>query len=202
MKRLLSPLTICSRNQRAPGTSLIEFAIVAPLLVLLVIGGISLFVRVTFRDSLDEAAEQAAWAAARTGGDAAAIQQAIARSAPFIPAGQMRTCVQSAGYHTDVSVRVDYTGAAVTTLPFFNEPLDPSYAIATNQQERSFSVGSCSAAGVTAVNALAPDNADQSSLSTASGGDGQALSDTMGGGARAVVGPASWPLGPASMPSP
>src|SRR5215213_6964351 len=125
---------------RTAGTSLVEFALVLPVLVLLVIGGMSLFVRNLYRDALDEAAEQAAWAAARTGGDVAAVQGAIQRSIPFVPLEQLSISATSIGYHAEVAITVGYRGEAITSLPFFNTPLTDAQASATNQQERGFAV--------------------------------------------------------------
>jgi Flp pilus assembly protein TadG len=93
---------------RATGTSLVEFALVLPVLVLLVIGGMSLFVRNLYRNSLDAAAEQAAWAAARTGGDRAAVQSAVERAIPFVRLEELAVSATSTGYHAEVTVTVSY----------------------------------------------------------------------------------------------
>jgi Flp pilus assembly protein TadG len=127
------------QSQRS-GTSLVEFALVLPLLLVLVLGGACLFVRNVYRDSLDEAAEQAAWAAARTGGDQSAVQAAVQRSIPFAPLGELTVSVTSTGYHAEVAVTVSYQGTAITSLPFFNAPLGDAQATATNQQERAFTI--------------------------------------------------------------
>lgn len=125
-------------RHRARAASLLEFALVAPLLILLVLGGTSLLVRGLYRDALDEAAEQGAWAAARTGGDLPAIRMAVGRAIPFVSPGDLQITARSSGYHTPVDVAVTYVGDAVTSLPFFNGPFSPALASATNQQERSF----------------------------------------------------------------
>src|SRR6266540_6382351 len=101
-------------TSRESGASLVEFALVLPVLLMLVLGGISLFVRSVYRDSLDEAAEQAAWAAARTGGDQAAVQAAVQRSIPFVPLSELTVSVTSTGYHAEVVVTVSYQGTAIT----------------------------------------------------------------------------------------
>lgn len=170
-------------HARTAGTSLVEFALVLPLLVLLVIGGMSLFVRNLYRDALDEAAEQAAWAAARTGGDVAAVQEAVQRSIPFVPIEQLSISATSMGYHAEVAVMVGYRGGAITSLPFFYAPLADAQANATNQQERPFaiqlaaeSVGSKPAMQMRS-SALRPSNLP-----------------------RELRGPVSWPAGPAAFP--
>jgi len=168
---------------RTAGTSLVEFALVLPVLVLLVIGGMSLFVRNLYRDALDEAAEQAAWAAARTGGDVAAVQGAVQRSIPFIPIEQLSISATSTGYHAEVAVTVGYRGEAITSLPFLNAPLADAQASATNQQERAFAVqldvGSVGGAPPVQMrsSAVQPSNLP-----------------------RELRGPVSWPAGPAALP--
>jgi len=127
-------------RRTCPGASLIEFAIVMPLLTTLVIGGISLLIRLTVYAALDDAASQAAWAAAR-GGDARDVARAIAASLPFARASDVEACVASGGYHQDVIARVVYNGPVIANLPFFNDPLPPAVALTTNQQERSFAFG-------------------------------------------------------------
>jgi hypothetical protein len=127
-------------RRTCPGASLIEFAIVMPLLTTLIIGGICLLIRLTVYAALDDAASQAAWAAAR-GGDARDVARAIAASLPFARADDVEACVASGGYHQDVIARVAYNGSVIASLPFFNDPLPPAVALTTNQQERSFAFG-------------------------------------------------------------
>jgi len=129
----------CMRRT-CPGASLIEFAVVMPLLTTLIIGGICLLIRLTVYAALDDAATQAAWAAAR-GGDAPDVARAIAASLPFARAEDVAACVASGGYHEDVIARVAYDGPVISRLPFFNDPLPPAVALTTNQQERSFAFG-------------------------------------------------------------
>jgi Flp pilus assembly protein TadG len=135
-----SPWFLANVYVAVRGTSLVEFALVLPMLLMLVLGGISLFVRSVYRDSLDEAAEQAAWAAARTGGDQDAVQAAVQRSIPFVPLNELIVSATSTGYHAEVAVTVRYQGTAVTSLPLFNTPLADAQATATNQQERAFTI--------------------------------------------------------------
>jgi hypothetical protein len=110
------------------------------LLLFLVLGGACLFIRNLYRDSLDEAAEQAAWVAARSGGDQAAVQAAVQRSIPFVPLNELLVSATSTGYHAEVAVTVRYQGTAITSLPLFNAPLVDAQATATNQQERAFTI--------------------------------------------------------------
>jgi Flp pilus assembly protein TadG len=170
-------------HARRAGTSLVEFALVLPLLVLLVIGGASLFVRNLYRDALDEAAEQAAWAAARTGGDVAAIQGAVQRSIPFAPIEQLSISATSTGYHAEVAVIVGYRGEAITSLPFFNAPLVDAQATATNQQERAFTVQQDVGSAATEPSAKMPSPTLPPSNSPPE-----------------LRGPVSWPDGPAALP--
>jgi len=163
---------------RAAGASMIEFALVLPLLLLLIMGGSCLFVRNLYRSSLDEAAEQAAWAAARSGGDVGAIQDAVQRAIPFVPMADLAVSATSTGYHAEVVVTVSYQGTAIISLPFFNTPLAEAQASATNQQERAFTVR------------LGREMAASS---------GAAMSDTPTG-ALIPRGPARWPTGPAALP--
>lgn len=176
----------CSSRRRkgahhVAGASLIEFALALPLLVFLVIGGMSLFTRNLYRSSLDEAADQAAWAAARTGGDAAAIQTAIKRSIPFVPLTELIVSATSSGYHAEVSVTISYRGSSIQSLPFFNEPLADAQASATNQQERAFDVRLGGVLPARAAPALAPPASEQPTP-------------------RSPLGPAVWPVGPAAQP--
>jgi Flp pilus assembly protein TadG len=124
----------------ARGASLVEFALVLPLLSLLVIGGSCLFVRNLYRAALDTAAEQAAWAAARSGGDVGAVRDAVQRAFPFAPVEDLSVLATSTGYHAEVVVTVDYRGDTIASLPFFNAPLAEAQASATNQQERAFTL--------------------------------------------------------------
>ena len=160
-------------HQHRSGQALVEMALVLPLLILLLIGGMSLFVRGLYRDSLDEAAEQAAWAAARSGGDQAAVQQAVERAIPFVSLSDLSVSASSTGYHTEVAVSVAYHGSAITSLPFFNGPLLPAQASATNQQEAvfTFQLGTPAAPAQLA----APEDTEPGSF-----------------------GPAAWPSGPAA----
>jgi Flp pilus assembly protein TadG len=168
---------------RAVGASLVEFALVLPLLLFLVIGGTCLFVRNLYRDSLDEAAEQAAWAAARTGGDLVAMQDAVQRALPFVPPEELLVRATSTGYHAEVIVTVNYVGTAIATLPFFNAPLSEAQASATNQQERPFALelGAEARLAMPLVN-----------VQTAAPPPITVL--------PAMHGPAAWPSGPAALP--
>ena len=153
------------------GASLVEFALVLPLLLVLVLGGTCLFVRNLYRNALDTAAEQAAWAAARSGGDSTAVRDAVQRAIPFVLPDELAVRATSSGYHAEVLVTVSYTGASITSLPFFNVPLADGQASATNQQERAFSV---QFGGAPSIKSDSP----RSELSE-------------------VSGPAAWPIGPA-----
>ena len=127
-------------RHRLAGSSLVEFALVMPMLIVLTLGGSCLFVRLLYIDSLRSAAEQAAWAAARSGGDVASIERALAMNAPFIPADDLVLMASSPGYHEEVAVRLRYRGGAIADLPLFNDVLPDTLASATNQQERAFSL--------------------------------------------------------------
>jgi Flp pilus assembly protein TadG len=168
---------------RAAGASLVEFALVLPLLVLLVIGGMSLFVRTLYRNSLDAAAEQAAWAAARTGGDVTAVQTAVQRAIPFVPLTELAVSATSTGYHAEVAVTVRYRGTAISSLAYFNAPLADAQASATNQQERPFAVQLGGARPPGTPPARVPSAAPRSVA-----------------GPPALRGPAAWPAGPAALP--
>lgn len=180
-------------RRRSGGQALVELAIVLPLLLFLIVGGMSLFVRNLYRSAVDEAAEQAAWAAARTGGDSGAVQAVIQRSIPFVSLDELDVSVASTGYHDEVAVTVVYRGTAITSLPFFNSPLPPAQASATNQQEVAFafrlggSAPSISAAGASpdpSLTPLAPVSLDPAQKDTPK-----------------HLGPAEWPAGPAVLPS-
>jgi Flp pilus assembly protein TadG len=168
---------------RAAGASLVEFALVLPLLTLLIIGGMSLFVRNLYRDSLDEAAEQAAWSAARSGGDLAAVHAAVQQAIPFVPLNDVFVSATSTGYHAEVTVIVGYRGTAITSLPFFNTPLTDAQATATNQQERAF--------------ALVLDGNDAPGVSPADAHQSALQPIAM---PKDLPGPAAWPAGPAAIP--
>lgn len=127
------------------GASLVEFAIVAPVLVLLMIGGSALLARMHVQSALEAAAEQAAWTAARSGGDEAQVQSAIQRSMPFAAPGEVQVCTTGAGYAQDVMVQLRYRGPLIERLPLFNAPLPDAIAIATGQSERVFQWGDCAA---------------------------------------------------------
>jgi Flp pilus assembly protein TadG len=169
-------------HTRKAGASLVEFALVLPLLLLLIIGGSCLFVRNLYRNALDAAAEQAAWAAARTGGDVMAVQDAVQRAIPFVPLADLAVSATSTGYHAEVAVTVSYQGAAITSLPFFNTPLAEAQASATNQQERAFTLhlGAGTPGGSPSPTSSAPRVATEAS--------------------PRVRGPAAWPAGPAALP--
>lgn len=170
-------------HSRSAGASLVEFALVLPLLLLLIIGGSCLFVRNLYRSALDQAAEQAAWAAARSGGDVMAIAEAVQRSIPFVPSADLAISATSTGYHAEVAVTIGYAGTAISNLPFFNTPLTEAQASATNQQERAFAV-----------------KLDGANLPAAM--PAEVLSATRQGASapQTLYGPAAWPTGPATRP--
>jgi hypothetical protein len=171
----------CFSRHRTQGASLIEFALVLPLLLFLVLGGSCLFVRNLYRNALDTAAEQAAWSAARSGGDEPAVRDAVQRAMPFVPLDELAVRAASAGYHAEVVVSVSYSGAAITSLPFFNAPLADAQASATNQQERAFALqlGSSTVPAPKPAMVAAPATAQPASTR---------------------YGPAAWPSGPAVIP--
>jgi hypothetical protein len=147
-----------------------------------VLGGSCLFVRNLYRNALDTAAEQAAWAAARSGGDELAVRDAVQRAMPFVPLHELAVRAASAGYHAEVVVSISYSGAAISSLPFFNTPLADAQASATNQQERAFALqlgGSGAAPASKPAMVAAPATAQPVSTR---------------------YGPAAWPSGPAVVP--
>jgi len=129
-----------STRRVCPGGSLVEFAIVMPLLTTLIVGGVCMLIRLVVYAALDDAATQAAWAAAR-GGSAVDVARVIAASLPFAHPDEVAVCVVSGGYHEDVIARVVYDGPVISRMPFFNDQLPPAVAMTTNQQERAFAFG-------------------------------------------------------------
>lgn len=124
------------------GSALIEFALVMPVLVAITLGGVSLYLRILYRDSLETATELAVSSIARgrTGTDDAVIR-AVERAAPFIPTSQVCYRLRASDFHQDVQLDLFYLGDAIRTLPMFNEPLAPenqpvAMATAINQLER------------------------------------------------------------------
>ncbi|NJO82325.1 MAG: pilus assembly protein [Blastochloris sp.] len=119
------------------GQALVEFAIVLPLLILLTWGGMSVYLRGLYRDSLDEAAEQAAWAAAHSAGDEATVTGAVARAIGWLPVEDWT--VTGDGWYSEVLATVTYTGAIHETwMPPFHAPLGTTTGRATNQTEDTF----------------------------------------------------------------
>ena len=129
------------RRAARAGSSLIEFALVMPVLVAITLGGISLYMRVLYRDSLETMAELAAASIARTGQTAGTIQYARERAAPFIPLTDLCYRIAGSDFHGTITVDLFYNGDAIATLPFFNDPLAPTgspavSASAINQMDR------------------------------------------------------------------
>lgn len=123
------------------GQSLVEFAIVLPVLLLLTWGGASIFLHGLYRDSLDEVAEQAAWTASRSGNNAAAVEQVVTGIIPMIADGEYRVTVTGGGLHSEVQARVEYLGDIQETwMPPYNQPLGDSTASATNQTNESIDI--------------------------------------------------------------
>lgn len=132
------------RGPPAPdGASLVEFALVAPLLILIVIGGASLLLRLHVQSALEAAAVAAARVAARSGGDEDQVRLAVARQTRMLAPQDVRYCVRGTGYGEDVQATVRYVGALLTQLPFYNAPLPDAVAWSTGQSERQFRVGDC-----------------------------------------------------------
>lgn len=132
----------CGRRAHS-GASLVEFAIVAPVLIVLVIGGSAVLARMHVQSALEAAADHAAWVAARSGGDATQIQAAVQQMVPFVPPHDLQICARGQGYAQDVLVVVRYRGPLIARLPVFNAPLPDAIGIATGQSERVFQVGVC-----------------------------------------------------------
>ena len=126
-------------RRRMTGQALVEFAIVLPLLILLTWGGMSVYLRGLYRDSLDEAAEQAAWAAAHSAGDEATVTVAVERAIGWLPPEDYQVTVTGDGWYSEVLATVTYTGDIHTTwMPPFHDPLETTTGRATNQTEHTF----------------------------------------------------------------
>lgn len=130
---------MCLRHGTS-GASLVEFAVVLPLLVLLIIGGTSLLVRTTVIMALDDAITRAVWVAAR-GGDDREVMRTIMETLPFARPNDVAYCIVSGGYHEDVYGRLRYDGSLITNLPLFNAAPAPAVALMTNLQERQIVFG-------------------------------------------------------------
>jgi hypothetical protein len=120
---------------------------VAPVLLLIVIGGASLLVRIHVQSALEAAAFDAARVAAHSGGDEAAVRAAVLRQTRMLASDEVWYCAQGSGYGQDVVVTVGYRGSLITTLPWADAPLPDAVAWATGQSDRAFRFGACEDVG-------------------------------------------------------